>query len=548
MALTSKLPTAEPMHMLSIEGGTFGYVRGTADFGGTLDPDGKLLYRLAATGFTSGSQDEHTRSERYAVAPSISWRPDSDTTLTLDAFFQKDPRGGGYGSLPAVGTALPNPNGRIPANTYVGDTGFETFDRTQAAIGYQLKHDFSADWTVRSVARYANAGSFYQQVYGGVLDADDRTYPRNTAASKEHFDTISLEEQLLGHFDTGIAQHTLLLGVNWQNLRDSYDFDFGSAPPIDIYHPLSNQVIPRGAQTTSQRVSTNQEAIFAEDQIRIGRLHLQLGAREDFSTIDTRNLLSPSSDFNQFDRAFTWRAGLLYAFPIGLSPYFNYARSFQPANSVDYAGKPFSPTLGKQYEAGLKYQPGNLDGFMTAALFDLTETHVLVADPNPAHLFASIQTGAIHSQGVELEAHARINRQLSVIAAYTYQHVVYEGDSGALSGKRPTEIPAQYASLYGDYTVADGRLAGLGGGGGVRYDGNTLGDQTNAFVTPSYTLVDAQVHYDLGRLSPGLRGAAFQVTAQNLFDRYYVASCFSQAFGCFAGAGRNVIGRLTYRW
>ena len=74
----------------------------------------------------------------------------------------------------------------------------------RSPIGYQLTHHFNDQWSVRSVARYANVGTDYAQVYGGgSLAADDRTLDRNTAASKEHFDTVTLEEQVLGHFDTG---------------------------------------------------------------------------------------------------------------------------------------------------------------------------------------------------------------------------------------------------------------------------------------------------------------------------------------------------------
>ncbi|NPD65475.1 TonB-dependent siderophore receptor [Lichenicola cladoniae] len=549
VVLTSKLPVLDPIHMLSIEGGTFGYVRGTADFGGALDKSGHFLYRLAATGTTSGAQDEHTRSERYAVAPSVSWLADDQTTLTINGFYQHDPRGGGYGTVPLDGSILPNRNGEISENVYTGDNGFEKFDRSQASIGYQLEHHFNDDWTVRSVARYAQVGTDYRQVYGsGALEADDRTLDRSTAGSKEHYDTITLEEQILGHFDTGPLHHSMLAGVNWQNLRDGYNFYFGSAPSIDIFAPNSNQAIPSPSLTTVEGVTTNQEAIFAEDQIALGRLHLQIGGREDWSAIDTRNQLYQASSFNQFDRAFTWRAGILYAFPVGLSPYFNYARSFQPANSVDFSGHPFVPTKGEQYEVGLKFQPRDIDAFVTAALFHLTESHVLVADPDPAHLFASVQTGGIRSQGIELEAHANITRRLNIIAAYTYQDVSYESGSGALVGKRPTQIPAQYASLWGHYDIGDGRLAGLGFGAGVRYNGNTLADQTIESVTPNYTLVDAQIQYALGNALPSLKGALLQVTAQNLLDTRYVSSCYSASFGCFFGASRNVIGKLTYRW
>lgn len=549
VALTSKLPVAQPIHMLEVEGGTFGYARGTADLGGPLDASGHLLYRLAATGFTSGSQDRHTRSERYAVTPSVSWLPDGTTTLTVNGFYQHDPRGGGYGSVPLAGTILPNPNGPIPDDIYVGDTGFEKFDRSQASIGYQLEHRFDDDWAVRSVARYAQIGTDYRQVYGGgTLEADGSTYGRNTAGSKEHYDTVTLEEQILGHFATGSLRHSMLIGADWQNLRDSYDFYFGSAPPIDIHAPDSSQPIPQPVLTTAESVTTNQEALFAEDQVTWGRLHLQAGGREDWSQIDTRNQLIPAAGFSQFDRAFTWRAGILYAFPDEFSPYFNYARSFQPANAVDFFGSPFKPTESEQYEAGLKYQPRAIDAFVTAALFHLIESHVLVADPDPAHLFAEVQTGGIRSQGIELEAHVAIAHRFNLVASYTCQDVAYERGSGPLAGKRPTQVPAQYASLWGHYDVADGRLAGFGAGAGVRYDGNTLADQTIESVTPSYVLVDAQLQYALGRLLPSLKGAVLQVNAQNLLDQRYVSSCFSAAFGCFFGAGRNVIGRLSYRW
>lgn len=549
LALTSKLPTEVPVHMLSLEGGTFGYTRGTADFGGPIDASGHFLYRLAATGFTSGSQDQHTRSERYAVMPSVSWRPDDRTTLTLDAFYQHDPRGGGYGSVPLQGSILPNPNGRIPADVYAGDTSFEKFDRSQASIGYQLEHRLGESWTVRSVARYANVGTDYRQAYGsGPLEADDRTYDRLTAGSKEHYDTISLEQQILGHFSTGPLHHAVLAGTNWQNLRDGYDFYSGSAPSIDIFAPNSHQAIPNPTLNTNRGVTTNQEAVFAEDQISFGRLRLQIGGREDWSKIETRNALDPTGSFSQSDRAFTWRAGILYALPSGLSPYFNYARSFQPSNSVDFSSQPFKPTKGEQYEVGLKYQPNGIDAFLTAALFHLTESHVLVADPNPLHPFASVQTGSIRSQGIELEAHAALSRRINVIAAYTYQDVAYEKGSGDLSGKRPTQIPAQFFSLLGHYDVPDGRLAGFGFGAGVRYNGNTLADQTTEYVTPNYTLVDAQMQYALGGLMPSLKGALLQVTAQNLLDKHYVSSCYSASFGCLVGAGRNVIGRLSYRW
>ncbi|MCQ8279781.1 TonB-dependent siderophore receptor [Acetobacteraceae bacterium KSS8] len=545
--ITSKLPTATPLHQVSIEGGSYGYVRGSADLGGPIDQSGHWLYRLAATGTTSGTQDHHTRVERYGVAPAVSWVPDANTTLTVNGFFQKDPRGGDYDNAPIYGTVLPNSNGPIPYSKFTGDDSFERFDRTQAAIAYQLSHRLNSNWSVRSVARYANIGTEYNEVYAGAFpDADSRIAPRYSSGSEEHYDTITLEEQLHGRFQTGAVRHSVLFGVNWQNLRDSYNYYAGSVASIDLYGPYRSAPIPPLTPLLFDSVSTNQEAIFGEDQMSWGRLHLQIGGREDWSEITTRNALDQSANFDQGDRAFTWRAGILYAFANGISPYFNYSRSFQPVNQLSSTGAPFKPTRGEQFEVGTKWQPTGFNGFFSAALFHIQETNVLVSDPN--NLNFSIQTGGIRSQGVELEAHADLTRRLNIVAAYTYQDATFNKNSGALDGRRQSQVPQQFFSVWGHYDIHDGPLDGLGFGVGVRYQGNTITDNTVEYATSPFTLVDAEAQYQLGHLLPRLRGATLQVTAQNLLDKSYITSCYSNSFGCYWGTRRNVIGRLTYRW
>ncbi|WP_265298034.1 TonB-dependent receptor, partial [Pseudomonas aeruginosa] len=42
---------------------------------------------------------------------------------------------------------------------------------------------------------------------------------------------------------------------------------------------------------------------------------------------------------------------------------------------------------------------------------------------------------------------------------------------------------------------------------------------------PDYTLVDARIGYDLGKL--GLKGLDVSLNANNLLDKDYVASCYS---------------------
>ncbi|MBL7236931.1 MAG: TonB-dependent siderophore receptor [Komagataeibacter hansenii] len=547
IVLTTKQPTATPVHSVSVEGGTYGYVRGTADFGGRIDRDGKWLYRIAATATTSGTQDEHTRNERFGVLPSLTWTPNDRLTMTLSAFWQRDPRGGNFDTAPLEGTILPNPNGKISDHFYPGDPNFETYKRTQTAVNYRLSYRIAPNWTFKSFARYANVGAFFQQVSsGGMLDDDNRTLERAAYRSEEHFDTITVEEQILGHFRTGPVKHNVIIGGNWQNIRDSANLYYGDAPSLDVFAPTYGQSIGKLDLYEAQSITTNQEGIYGEDQMTWGRLHVQGGVRHDWSTIDTRDQTDSGGSFNQSDQATTWRGGILYAFPIGLSPYFHYAESFQPANNLSFNGTPFKPTRGRQFEVGLKYQPHNFNGFFTLALYDLKQSNVLVTDP--VHIDFYTQTGGIRSRGIELEAHVDLTRNLNIIAAYTYQDVAYTRGSGDLTGERPIAVPKQTFSVWGHYDLRNGPLRGLGFGAGVRYNGNTLVDNTLEYVTPSYVLVDAQAQYSLDAVAPRLKGMLFQVTAQNLLNQRYYPSCAGADTGCYIGANRNVIGKVTYSW
>ena len=87
----------------------------------------------------------------------------------------------------------------------------------------------------------------------------------------------------------------------------------------------------------------------------------------------------------------------------------------------------------------------------------------------------------------------------------------------------------------------------MSAGLGVRYRGSTYGDANNTLAMKPVTLVDARLAYDLGALDPSLKGLAVALSATNLFDRRYVASCGSTT-SCYWGQERQVYGTLSYRW
>jgi iron complex outermembrane recepter protein len=228
----------------------------------------------------------------------------------------------------------------------------------------------------------------------------------------------------------------------------------------------------------------------------------------------------------------------MYNFDSGIAPYFSYSESFLPVLNTNVAGELLKPETGVQYEVGVKYQPVGINALITLAAFDLTRSNVVTFGGPP--LFSAEQTGQVKSRGIELEGTATLAEGFNVRGAYSYIDAVVTQDPFNV-GKAPTTVPLNRFSLWTDYTMQGGPLAGVQVGGGIRYVGSTFGDDANTFKVPAVTLVDAALHYEW-------RNAELNLNVSNLFDKRYVASCYAESFGCFYGEGRRINGSVKYTW
>ncbi len=131
-------------------------------------------------------------------------------------------------------------------------------------------------------------------------------------------------------------------------------------------------------------------------------------------------------------------------------------------------------------------------GLFTLSVFDLKQQNVLTQDPDPAHFGFSVQTGAIRSAGVELEASVSPVEALSLTAAYTYDQARVTASNGPDNDKVPPVIPKHQASVFADYSFHDLFGGTFGIGGGIRYVGASYADQIEFLTNASTTNVDLQ--------------------------------------------------------
>ncbi|HEY0501862.1 MAG TPA: TonB-dependent siderophore receptor [Lysobacter sp.] len=537
----SKRPTEETLREVEVQVGNYDLFQLAGDFAGKLGDDGVWTYRLTALARQSDDQVDFVHDDRYYVAPALTWKPDEANELTLLARWQKNDTVAGAGFLPAEGTLLPNPHGRIPRNRFTGEPGFNDYDKTMSSLGWEYFHDFGGGTTFRQNLRYGvteidpstSVGAF------GLL-ADQRTLLRYLWRTEEESKTLGVDNQLQFEFATGAVEHTLLAGLDYRRARNDYAsaFTFAGAPTLDIFDPVYGSPIVEPDYTSRTRQDQSQFGLYAQDQMKVDRWVVTLGARQDWVGTDTHEVIGGAQSHQSDDR-FSGRVGVNYLFDNGFAPYVGWSQSFQPTVGTDFSGNAFVPTTGEQVEAGVKYQPASNRVLATLAVYKLVQENTLVVDPN--HTLFSIQQGETEVRGVELEGRWNIGAGLSVYGAYTYtdSEVTKSTDPLSLGREIPLQ-PEHVASLGADYTITWGALAGLGFGAGVRYTGEHYGDAYNLWQTPSYTLFDASVHYDVGAWR-------LQLNAQNVGDKEYIATCNSNVW-CYYGYPRTVTATARYQW
>ena len=145
----TKQPLSEPYYFASMRVGTYETYQPAIDFSGPLNSERTFLYRLNASYLSTNSFIDFTNEQRYFVAPAFTLQISNNTRLTVEGEYQDVEKPNGDGEipgLPAVGTVLPNPNGKIERDRNLGEPSTDSESRIVSRIAYNLEHRFDNNW------------------------------------------------------------------------------------------------------------------------------------------------------------------------------------------------------------------------------------------------------------------------------------------------------------------------------------------------------------------------------------------------------------------
>ena len=536
----SKLPTEDTIREVGVLYGTSDRAQTMFDFGGRVNQDDdSMLYRIVGLA-RKGDTNFDIADDRYFIQPSFTWKPDDATKFTV------------YGSAQSTETdanvgALTGPDGNV-LNLRESDPDYDYQKTRQQQIGYLFEHEFDGGFTFRQNLRYSHLD--LKARYLGVYSWTGDVAHRGASAISDTMNVFQVDNQLESKFDTGPAAHTMLFGLDYTRMNDSfaYGMDATANPAYDF--DIDNPTYGVSGSTPDynySRVAASLQQIgaYALDQIELDKWRFTLGGRQTWVKQSTDTTLVSSgttTDDSLNKNAFSYQAGALYLFDNGIAPFTSYSTSFNPVTQRSASGSILDPTKGEQYELGVKYQPPGTDILLSAVAYHLVEKNKPVLVDPVTLVYASL--GEVTNKGIELEAKANVTDSWDVIASYSYNHSeITRGDD---SGNAPAVTPKNIASLWSNYSFQEDTAAnGLKVGAGIRYTGDNYTSTANTAKNDASIYLDAALSYDFGAIDQKYKGLTASLDVRNIANRRLTV-CNSGY--CYLGQGRNITASLKYRW
>ncbi|NJM72085.1 MAG: TonB-dependent siderophore receptor [Scytonema sp. RU_4_4] len=542
----TKQPLREPFYEVSATAGSFNTYRGAVDFSGPLNNSKTVLYRLNAAYWSSDTFLNFNEARSFSIAPSLSFSLGKNTDLIVEGDVNIAERNGRQPlGVPAVGSVLSNPNGKISRSFSFAGPQKDNLTVVGRA-GYRLEHRFNDNWKLRNAFLYSfsddDDGDGAPYFLSSGLASDNRTLNRTATIGSYNVDTYYLNTDLLGKFRTGSIDHQLLFGFSLNRKIDDFSFENDiPAASVDIFNPVFDQrIVPTGVRNSSEFVTRDTLGIYLQDQITLAEnLKLLLGGRVDIFEERKTNRVT-NEETSQSDTAFSPRVGIVYQPIQPISLYASFARSFAPTIGISASGEALLPERGTQYEIGIK---GDLTSKLstTLAFYDLTRSNVTTPDPNDPTEVYSVQTGEQRSRGIELDISGEILPGWNIIGGYAYNDARVTKDNDIPVGNRLFSAPEHSFNLWTTYRIQQGDLQGLGFGLGFYYVGERAADLNNTLELPSYFRTDAAIFYERDQFRAALN-------FRNLFNVEYYESRYGSGTFVLPGAPFTVQGTISWKF
>jgi len=597
--MVTKKPLAEKRNEVSVSTGSFGTIRGTADFTGPLNKSKTLLYRFN-TGFQEAkSFRDLVQNNAFLVTPSISYIPNSTTALNAEIIYSN-----GEGNLDRGQPIFGKINGDFDLNST------PTSLNVGASNDYYKSEELMAtmNFTKTFADNFGFNASYMKQTWtedlvehrtvnAAAVDTAGNAIPTLAGmryVEREQFwNTDNLNAYFNFNLETEKIKNVLLVGYDgtrWErtigggqnsarrylkldgtaakyNSANASDFQIitvdgivmpkPNVPHFDLQNPSNSIRVTKDYAIGEFEIPANlttTHGAYIQNQFKIGKFSALLNLRYEWFE-DVFDYKGDEQDFK--NEAFIPRVGLTYEINENLSAYGTYVEGFQPqTNTVTlspategffWSASPgnFDPLESDLKEVGLKgnFFKSKVQGNLS--IYEITQRNVLLGSTYDLENLTS--RGEQRSRGFEWDISGYVLPNLQVIASYAFTDAeIVEDDDTELIGERIGGAPVHSANFWGRYDFDLSALKGLGLGFGAQYSGDKYSwysySSADRILLPAYTVLDAAVYY-----KPEKSNVQLILKLNNLTNKTYWSGALNQ-FRLAPGAPRNLLMTIAYKF
>ena len=496
----NKKPQAQTEHNVSISAGSYDFGKLIVDSTGKIHGNENFLYRFIAVGQLADDFRANIINNRATLAPSITWNYSESGKFTSEFEYNHDTQPYHFDNV------YTKKYGVIYDQSYV-DPRTQS-DRDYWRVSNSLEQQLFSGWSAHLTSHYFHTQrhdvliGFYTFVTPETLSG----YYRDV---NDHYDQLNLRGELHGEFEVFGNKNQLIVGID----RNEGDDRLHSQRKINgyqlnVFSPTFDYEIPETTPLNPQ-LHTFEYGYYANNQLDLTQFwHLTTGVRfSDFTAQQNRKIATDQT-------ALTFSTGLSFTPWENIASYFSYNQSFQPNYGLTKTNDFLPAKEGEQFEFGIKTNWFEKRLGWTAAIYELTQNHLITRDPTDPNY--SVTNGSIRSRGFETDLTGKITDNLQLIANYSLmdsrflQHNEYQNHEFRNTPKHSGTIWSKYQlpiNLAGKFYI----------GGGATFVDARFGDDANSFRINGYIRPDLMAQYHWKNLD-------LHFNIENLLDKRYVAS------------------------
>lgn len=542
----TKLPTAEPTALVSIEGGEWGTRNITGILSGPIVGD-TLLGRLTVfDDALDGWLRDPTLNDRRVNGGSfgggrltLEYKGDDTTALLyMNASRHK---------TDALDPLYVAADDRTYSTTVSYDYPPSNLVKAESAV-LHLDHRFEGA-TLTSIS----AGSYSNRSDAG--DFDLSAYPIAYGLDSQKERNYSQELRLAS---SGVSRLSWLVGAFFQHRTQDEDLNYFQNVAPFPFIPTEYVLLPTYTRETHQ-----QESVFANTTYTLGRWALEAGLRAEHDSDDMKNLASSINPATQqLGKSETHslpRVSVTYHVDNDLMGYGSFSRGFTPGGVFNgQTGLvPYNAETTSDFELGMKGSPlGGRIGFDVDVFYidyrDRVFEQKEIIPPNPD---VKMNLGSSKNYGMELSGQVRITSDLTFSGGVGVTQAKWDQATYVdpflvpvnLHGIDAPFTPAYQASLALDWQHRVWRAAVLGLRADAMFKGRQYWDPENLRMQRAYNIENFGARLEI---------ANWEISAHvaNVFDeRYNVDYFYGPALGApydlaMLGQPRLWTARLVWKY